>query len=149
MQQYLNMVLNNKVHFILLPEDEQPKKTIFTPNAELLKFAKVLEVGKDVKDIFKDDIITIYVTSIQMINQNEGFCVDREPIFVNYRPRVDKVLITDIGKDSFNTLSKATVLLSSSDEINDNDIIYFKEGQSHILPDNTELISKSQIYYKD
>lgn len=143
------MVLNNKVHFELLSENEQPKKTIFTPNAELLKHAIVLDVGKEVAEMKKDDVITLHVNSMSMLNSKEGFCTERDPIFVNYKPRIDKVQITDTSKVTLTNFSEATVVKSSCDEIEDGDKIYYKEGQSLILPDNSEIISKSQIFYKD
>lgn len=143
------MVLNNKIHFKLLSEDKQPKKTIFTPNAELLKHAEVLDVGKDVVEIKTNDVITLHVNAMNMLDSKEGFCTERDPIFVNYNPRIDKVQITETSKVNLTNFSEASVLKSSYSEVENGEKVYYKEGQSLILPDNTEIISKSQIFYKD
>ena len=55
-------VLNNKVYFELLDDSQQPQKTIFQPNADMLKLGRVIDVGQKVEYISEGDIITIYVT---------------------------------------------------------------------------------------
>lgn len=142
------IVLNNKVYFELLDDSKQPKKTIFTPNAEMLKHAKVISVGSKVEEIKEEDIITLYVNHINMIDEKEGLCSDRDPVFINYYPRKDKINASLEEKSSLTPFTKAKVISSSCNDIKDGDTVYIKSGQGHILPDNTELISESQIYYK-
>ena len=141
-------VLNNKLHIRLLPDAEQPKKSIFSPDAEMLKKAEVLDVGQKVTEIEKGQIITLYVNSLYMLGTEEAFCTDRDPIFINGYPREGKVNVGNTEKKTMTSFTKGIALKSSSGDIDDNDVIYFREGQSHILPDNTEIISESQIYFK-
>ena len=141
--------LNTKIYFKLLPEDQQPKKSVFIPDAEMLKFVEVLDVGHGVSKIKQGDILTVYITTIQMLTQSEGFCIEREVIFINNYPQENKIHINGQVKKGMSVFKQANVLASSSQDIDDNDIIYFKDGQTHILPDGSEIISESQVYYKD
>lgn len=141
-------VLNNKIYFELLPDSEQPQKTIFSPNMDMLKLCKVIDIGNKVFDfIKKEDIITLYVNNIQMIDKTKGFCNDKDVLFINEYPLKGKVHVTEQEKPKITPFSKAKVKKSSVDDIKDNENIYYKQGQSHILPDSTEIISETQIYF--
>ena len=141
--------LNNKVYFEILSEDKQPKKSVFIPDAEMLKLAEVIDVGESVTKVKKEDIITIYVTAISMLTSTTGFCSEREIIFINSYPQENKIHINSQVKQELTIFRKANVLKSSSHDIKDNETIYYKDGQTHILPDGSEIISESQVYYKD
>ena len=142
------IVLNNKIYLELLDDELQPKKTFLNTDADLLKYCNVLDVGNSVSDIKKDDIVTLYVININFIDSKKGFCSDRDVIFINNRPKEKKVHINNQQKEKYGILYKGTVLASSSNDIKDGDEIYYKHGQSHILPDNTEILSETQIFYK-
>lgn len=141
-------VLNNKIHLRLLPEDQQPQRSLFQPTADLLKYAEVLGVGSKVTEIQKGQKIVVYVNALRMLNDKEGFCTERDPVFVDDLPRQGKVNTTKAAKEILTGFDKAEVLSSSSEGIEPGDTVYYTAGQSHILPDNTELISDSQIYFK-
>lgn len=142
------VVLNNKILLEVLDDEFQPKKTFLNTTADLLKYCKVLDVGKKVEDIKKDDIVKLYVININFLDKKTGFCNEKDIIFINDYPRENKVHIKNQTKENLGFLHKADVIKSSSDDIEDNDEIYYKHGQSHILPDNTEIVSETQIYYK-
>ena len=141
--------LNNKVYFEILSDDKQPKKSVFIPDAEMLKLAEVIDVGESVTKVKKEDIITIYVTAISMLTSTTGFCAEREIIFINSYPQENKIHINSQVKQELTVFKKANVLKSSSKDIFDNETIFYKDGQTHILPDGSEIISESQVYYKD
>ena len=141
--------LNNKVYFEILSEDKQPKKSVFIPDAEMLKLAEVIDVGGSVTKVKKEDIITMYVTAISMLTSTTGFCSEREIIFINSYPQENKIHINSQVKQELTVFKKANVLKSSSKDIFDKEIIFYKDGQTHILPDGSEIISESQVYYKD
>jgi hypothetical protein len=140
--------LNNKILYKVLDDEHQPKKTIFTPNADLLKYAEVINTGEKVEFVKQGDIISIYVHDMNRIDSELGFCSDRSVIFKNSIPQKGKIHITNIENNPMTSFSKAEVIESNSDDVNKGDIIYFKEGQAHILPDHTEIISETQVYYK-
>ena len=54
------IVLNNKIYLELLEDDLQPKKTFLNTDADLLKYCKVLDVGNNVFEVKKGDIIMLY-----------------------------------------------------------------------------------------
>ena len=141
--------LNNKVYFEILSDDKQPKKSVFIPDAEMLKLAEVIDVGESVTKVKKEDIITIYVTAISMLTSTTGFCAEREIIFINSYPQENKIHINSQVKQALTVFKKANVLKSSSKDIFDKETIFYKDGQTHILPDGSEIISESQVYYKD
>jgi exosome complex RNA-binding protein Csl4 len=140
--------LNNKILYKVLDEEYQPKKNIFTPNADLLKYAEVISIGEKVEFVKKGDIISIYVHDMNRVDSEVGFCSDRSVIFKNGIPQKGKIHITNIENNPMNSFSKGEVIKSNSDDVEPGDIIYFKSGQSHILPDHTEIISETQVYYK-
>lgn len=141
--------LNSKVYFEILSDDKQPKKSVFIPDAEMLKLAEVIDVGESVTKVKKEDIITIYVTAISMLTSTTGFCAEREIIFINSYPQENKIHINSQVKQELTVFKKANVLASSSPDIEAKETIYYKDGQTHILPDGSEIISESQVYYKD
>ena len=148
MEEERQKALNSKILFELLPEDKQPQKTIFAPNMDLMKFAKVLSVGKKVEDVKVGDIITIYVTTMVMLKKTIGFCSERDVILTNNIPPKGKIHINQQSKEGITVLMNANVINSNSEDIDTGDQIYYKVGNSHQLPDNTEIISEQQVYYK-
>lgn len=145
----MKYILNSKIWFDLLEDSKQPKKTIFTPNAEMLKLGKVKATGSKVEEVKVGDIITLYVNSIHFLNEKEGFCTEREVVFRNGLPQKGKVHIKEQENVNMTSFNKAKVVKSSSEDVEEGDVINYKNGQSHILPDNTEIISESQIYFKE
>jgi hypothetical protein len=141
-------ILNNKIFFELLHEDDQPKKTIFTPNADLLKHARVIEVGHQVERPKESDIITLPVTTMIMTEKSKGFCSERDVIFVNGIPSEGKIHINKQSKEGITLLLNANVISSNSSDVQKGDTIFYREGQSMQLPDNTEIISEKSVYYK-
>ena len=140
-------VLNNKIYFELLEDSEQPQKTIFQPNADMLKLCRVIDVGQNVEYVSEGDIITIYVTSISMLDSTKGLCTERDVIFNNSIPQKGKVHIGQQKNNELSVFKSGKVLSSNSQDIEKNDEVYYKPGQSHVLPDNTEIISETQIFY--
>lgn len=140
------MVANNKIYFKLLDESLQPVKTILRPQADVIKLVEVLDVGHKVEIAKKGDILHLYVATMIITEYDKGFCSDRDVLFVNEIPQAGKVHITNQEKDPLNPLSTANVINSNSEGIDKNDKIYYRSGQSLILPDNTEILSDSQIY---
>lgn len=142
-------ITNNKIYFELLPESEQPVKSIYAPTGDMMKLGKVLDTGHKVEIAKKGDIIQIYFTTMILLNPKEAFCSDRDVIFVNDIPQKGKIHINKQSKESLSLLNSSIVINSNSDDIQKNDKIYYKKGQGHILPDNTEIISETQVYYKE
>lgn len=140
--------LNNKIYFELLPDLEQPQKTIFQPTADMMKLAKVIEVGNKVEVVNKGQEITLYVNNIIPLEGKKGFCIERDIIFIDTYPQPGKVHIDGQSNTPMASLESSSVIRSSSEGIEDGDIIYYKKGQAHVLPDNSEIISESQIFYK-
>lgn len=138
---------NNKIFFELLDEEFQPKKTIFNPNATMLKLSKVISVGCKTEVAKVGDIITTYVSTNMMIDSKKGFCSERDVIFFNDIPQPNKVHIKNQSGDNLSLFTSAEVINSNSEDIMKNQKIFYRKGQSHILPDNTEIISDTQIYY--
>ena len=114
----------------------------------MLKKAEVLEVGSNVIHVKTGDIIEVYVNTMVMISKDEGFCSERDVIFTNSLPPEGKVHIKNPSKKPLSPLTEAEVVNSNAKEIEKGDVVYFKSGQSHILPDNSEIISETQIYHK-
>lgn len=141
-------VLNNKIYFELLPAEDQPKKTIFNPTADMLKLAKVIDVGCKVEEVKKEDIITLYEVAIKNLGDGTGLCSERDVIFANSIPQKNKVHIKNQEKVDLSMLNKATVVNSNCEDVSQDNTVFYINGQSHILPDNTEIISESQIFYK-
>lgn len=141
--------LNDKIYFELLDDSEQPKKSTFRPNMDMLKYAKVLDVGQNTKWVKQNDIITLYYMSIVILKNNEGFCSEREVLLSNGIPPERKVLISHLSRETLSNFNKASVLESNSEDISKGDIIFYKQGSSHLLPDNTEIINENQIYYSN
>ena len=142
-------VVNNKIHFRILEDELQPQKTIFNSNANLIKLVEVINVGEKVTIAKKKDILHLYVTNIFSIGDNEGFCSERDIIFINDIPQQGKVHIKNQNKEPMMILSNALVINSNSDDIDKDDKVFYKSGQSMILPDHTEIVSETQIYYKE
>lgn len=140
--------LNNKVYFELLPDSEQPQKTIFQPTADMMKIARVISNGHKVDIVYPGQKIWIYVNNIISMNDNKGFCVDRDIIFIDEYPQPGKVHIFGQSSTPLSSLESSKVLKSSSEDIENGDTVHYRKGQSHVLPDNTEIISESQIFYK-
>jgi uncharacterized protein YfaT (DUF1175 family) len=42
----------------------------------------------------------------------------------------------------------AEVVNSNVEDVQPGDQIFYRHGQSHILPDNSEILSETQIYHK-
>ena len=91
----------------------------WNPLYKILTKAKVLDLGNEVLEyIKKDDIITISKSDIHIIKENIIF-------------------------------DKGNVIKSSCSDIKSDEIIGYIKGKGGlILPDYTEVISKSQIYFK-
>lgn len=140
--------LNNKIKFELLPEDEQPKKTSMVPFGDALKKVKVLEVGTKVEDIEKDDILVLYNHDVMLFEGSMGYCLDRDPVFINDHPQKNKTHIQPKKADRLSKFEKGTVLSTTDPEMSKGDEIGFKKANGLILPDNTEIISDTQIYFK-
>ena len=113
------IVLNNKIYLELLDDELQPKKTFLNTDADLLKYCNVLDVGSNVYEVKKGDIITLYVININFIDSKKGFCSDRDVIFINNRPKEKKVHINSQQKEKYGILYKASVISSNSNDIND------------------------------
>lgn len=140
--------LNNKILVELLPDSEQPKKTIFSPNEDMIKIGIALSTGYKVENVVEKDRLHVYVNSLHVVEGNLAFCSERDVIFRNNYPQPGKIHIDsqiDIPMSSF---MKANVVRSSSEDILDQETIFYKKGQSHVLPNNTEIISETQVYYK-
>ena len=142
-------VKNSKILFELLPESQQPKKTALKPHADMMKLCKVIDVGNKTEWVQIHDIITIYVTTMVMIEKNIGFCSERDVIFTNNIPQKGKVHVHRQSKNPLQKLSNAFVLSSNSEDIEKGEKVFYREGQSMQLPDNTEIISETQIYYSE
>lgn len=141
--------LNNKVMYTLLPDNEQPKRTILNPDGDNLKKAKVISVGSKVEHIKLDDIITLYTHDVRIAEDNIGYCTDTNPIFINNKPQPNKTHIQTKKTNKVSRFNKATVLSSTDKELKEGDEIGYVKGSGLILPDNTEIISDTQIFYKD
>lgn len=141
-------VLNTKIYLELLPDDDQPKRTILKPDAEMMKHYRVLDVGHRVEIVKKDDIVTTYVNNVMMLDTSKGLCSERDIVFINHSPQPGKINITDQSKVPLTGFKSGRVLSSGVDDISKDDRVYYKPGQSHVLPDHTELISETNIYFK-
>lgn len=142
------VALNNKISYILLPDEEQPNRTILNPDGDNLKKAKVVSVGSKVEHIKPDDIITLYTHDVRIAEENIGYCADTNPIFINEKPQPNKTHIRTKKVNKVSRFQKATVLSSTDKELNEGDEIGYVKGNGLILPDNTEIISDTQIFYK-
>lgn len=140
--------LNSKVYFTLLPSDKQPKKTLISPDGDILKMGEILKVGNEVTELKEGDIITFYGNDFLRITEKEGVIADRSIIFVNSKPRKNKTHISELNSTELSTLNKARVISSDDNEIQEDDNIFYKKGASLILPDKTEIISNTQVFYK-
>lgn len=141
-------ILNSKIYFELLPDEEQAQRTVFTPNADMMKKASVINVGSKVEFVKEKDIIEIYSNSIVLTEGRKGFCSERDVIFTNSKPPIGKIHINEQSTRGMTVLTNANVISSNADDVEEGDRVYYKAGQSHILPDHTEIISESQVYYK-
>ena len=137
--------VGNKLIVEIINSDEDD----WNPLYKILTKAKVLDLGNEVlKYIKKDDIITISKSDIHILKENIGFCVDRNIIFINDYPHEDKVHINPCKKE-IDIFDKGNVIKSSCSDIKSDEIIGYIKGKGGlILPDYTEVISKSQIYFK-
>lgn len=140
--------LNTKILYELLDDALQPQKTIFTPNADMMKLATVLSVGHKVEFVKPDDIISVYIHDMNRIDNKLGFCSERSVIFKNGIPQEGKIHVKNPTREKMSSLTKAEVIESNSEDVKSGDIIYYKEGQCLELPDSTEIISETQVYYK-
>ena len=139
--------VNNKILFDLLPDYEQPRKTVFSPDADTMKVARVISTGPEVtQDIKKDLKITFYVHGSRMLDSRTGVISDRDVVFVDDRPRPGKVHVTEQETKSMSSLGTARVISSGSKDISDREEIFYSPGQSLQLPDGTEIISETQIF---
>ena len=142
-------VLNTKIHFELLPESDQPQKTVFQPNMDVLKIGKVLDIGHKVEKVKKGDFITLHINNISKYIQNDYFCNERDVIFINGYPQEGKVQITEQEDINMTSFKKARVLKSSTNDIKDNEKVFYKDGQFLELPDHTKILSETQIYFSE
>lgn len=142
-------VLNNKILMTILDDGHQPQKTIFSPNADMLKLFKIVDVGEKVELVKKGDIVTTYVNNVTLLNGDEYFCTERDILFINDYPQPGKIHLRGQVKEKLTLFNSAEVIKSSSGDIEDEDKVFYKAGQSHVLPDSTEIISESQVYYSN
>lgn len=142
------IALNNKVKFELLPEDRQPKPTVLNPNADALKLAIVLSVGHKVENIKEGDTITLYNNDVMIFEDKIGYCVDSNPIFINDRPQPNKTNILPEKATTISKFSKATVLSSTDKNLNAGDKVGYKDGNGLKLPDESLIVSDTQIFFK-
>lgn len=141
--------LNTKIYFKLLPENQQPRKTLIAPDGDILKKATVISVGEEVAQVVKGDIITIYGYDCIRLDSDKGVTNERSVLFKNEIPLKNKTHIIEMDDiETLNVLSKAKVIATSTKDIDREDIVYFKKGTGLILPDKTEIISDSQIFFK-
>ena len=140
--------LNNKILYEVLPDSEQPQKSVFAPDMDKLKKCRVLDIGSEVKWVKTGDVITVYINDMNRYDDKKGYCIERSVIFREDYPQVGKVHITDIEENPLSQFTKARVIQSSANDIYKDDHVYFKNGQTFVLPDNTEIISETQIYFK-
>lgn len=140
-------IVNSKIYFEVLPEKDQDKKTVFTPNADMMKYAKVIDIGHKVEWVQSGDIIKLYVNTMFMTEKGKGFCAERDVIFCNQIPQKGKVHIKEQVKDKITSLKTAKVINANCEDIESGDTVAYRDGQSLILPDNTEIVSETQIYY--
>lgn len=140
--------LFNKVLFELLPEDQQPKKSIFAPNGDSVKNATVIAIGETVTAIKEGDIIQLYVNDIMGIDSKRGYCIDTNAIFINKQPQPNKTHIRTKKSEGLSKFVKADVISSSTLNLKEGDEIGFKRGSGLVLPDGSEIISNTQIYFK-
>lgn len=140
--------LNNKIFFELLDEKHQPKKSILVPDGDILKKAKVLDVGNKVTNIKKGDEIVLYVNDIRGIGDRKGYCNDTNPIFINDKPQANKTHISKISSDNLTRFDNGKVISSTDDNLKKDDIIGYIKGNGLILPDSSEIISDTQIFFK-
>ena len=134
--------------FELLPEDQQPKPTLLNPNADDLKKAKVLGVGCKVQYIKEYDVITLYNNDIMIVEDNTGYCTETNPIFINDKPQPNKTNILPENSLSISKFSKATVLTSTDPQLKKGDKVGYKKASGLVLPDQSEIISDTQIFFK-
>lgn len=140
--------LFNKVLFELLPEDKQPKKSIFAPNGDSIKNAIVVSVGHLVTVMKKGDMIQLYVNDIMGLDSKLGYCIDTNAIFINKKPQPNKTHIRTKNTEELSKFTKADVISTTSNKLKEGDEIGFKKGSGLILPDGSEIISDNQIYFK-
>lgn len=140
--------LFNKVLFELLSEDKQPKKSIFAPNGDSIKNAVVIAIGETVTAINPGDIIQLYVNDIMGIDSKLGYCIDTNAIFINRKPQPNKTHIRSKKSEELSKFNKADVIVSTSSKLKKGDEIGYKKGSGLILPDGSEIISNTQIYFK-
>lgn len=140
--------LNNKILYKVLEDEKQPQKSMFSPNADMLKHVEVISIGHKVEFLSVGDIATLYVNDMYRFDNELGFCSDRSVLFKNGVPQEGKVHIKNQESIELSSFGKAEVIESNSSDVKKGDIIYYRKGQSHILPDHTEIISESQVYYK-
>lgn len=141
-------ILSDKLLVRLLPEDLQPKKTIFHSTMDMLKKVEVIKKGDNTKWINEGDVVTLYVNSLYNIEDDLFFCVEREVILINDKPQPGKIHIKNPTKISMTALHEAEVVSSNDVELIKGDTLIFKKGQSLVLPDHTEIISESQAFAK-
>lgn len=141
--------LNNKVSFKLLPDSEQPKRSVLNPDAESLKKATVLSVGYKVEHIKVGDVIVLYTNDIRIAEEGIGYCNETNPIFINDKPQPNKTHIQTKKTNKISKFNKAIVKSSTDKELQEGDEIGYVKGSGLILPDHTEIISDTQIFYKD
>lgn len=142
--------VHNKLYLELLPDSEQPERTIFNQDAELMKHYEVIAKGSTVsEEIEVGDIVTCYINHVRMIDFHKGFCTDRDPIFIDGSPRTGKVVIKNPQREGLTLFNRAEVVKSSSKDVDEACDVIYLPGQGHILPDGTEIISETQIVAKD
>lgn len=140
--------LNNKIYFRLLPLEQQPKKTLIAPDGDILKKGEVLKIGREVTEVKEKDIITFYGNDFLRVTEKEGVIMERGIIFINDKPTKNKTHISELDNKELTTMSKARVISSDDSGMIQDDTIFYKKGASLILPDKTEIISNTQIFYK-
>lgn len=140
-------VLGDKILYELLPIDEQPKSSIFQPNMDMLKRGRVIKVGKDCKEICEGDVITFYVNHMRVLDKDLGFLMERDVIFINEVVREGKVELRPMGHKHLTNFDLGEVVSSGYDEVSKGAVVGYQKGQSHILPNNNEILSKTQIFY--
>lgn len=145
------MVLHDTIKYTLLPPEEQPKKTPFAPNNENLKKVRVEETGSETDPkIKKGAILTVWVNNLRHLTPTTGYCYDRDVIFIEDKPRTDKVQVYPQGAINITSdIHKGKVLSSDYPHVEKDDTIhYYGKGGGLELPDQSLIISKNILFEK-
>lgn len=135
--------LFNKLILEKLPKEQEDE---WNPLYKVMIKAKVLSTGSEIDFVKDGDIVVLAESDLHMMDNKKGFAVDRSLIFINDYPQPGKIHITPLKKD-LNVFEKGVVVKSSVDPLLEGDEVGYVKG-GIVLPDYTEIISKSQVYFK-